>query len=91
VAREHELDIALGSVPHDYLEAAEAFLQDDEQARRELWPTILLTLVTILMLEQALAWWFGTPGRVARPRWGMRLRPGTARAPARDSFVGGVE
>lgn len=67
VARAGELDIALGNVPHEYVEVGEAFLQDDEQARRELWPAVLLLLVSVLMLEQALAWWFGTPGHTARP------------------------
>jgi len=68
IARAHELDAALGNVPHEYVRAADAFLQDGEQGQRELWPAVLLLLVTILMVEQALAWWFGTPGRAARPR-----------------------
>lgn len=66
VARAHELDTALGNVPHEYLTAGEAFLRDDEQARRELWPTVLLILVAILLSEQGLAWWFGRPDRGVR-------------------------
>ncbi|MFQ5807314.1 MAG: hypothetical protein ACE5I3_12775, partial [Phycisphaerae bacterium] len=68
VARAHELAAVLGDVPHDYVQATDAFLRDDEHARRELWPAVLLALVTVLMVEQALAWWFGTPGHAARPR-----------------------
>ncbi len=83
-ARAHELDMALGGVPHEYVEAAEAFPRDDEQTRRELWPAILLALVTILMLEQALAWWFGTPRHTAR--WPRRL----ARLFARSTAGGGA-
>lgn len=64
----HELALALGNVPHEYLEAADSFRQDDAQARRELWPAVLIALVTVLMLEQTLAWWFGTPARVVRKR-----------------------
>jgi hypothetical protein len=62
-AAEHELDAALADLPHEYALATEAFLHESEQARRELWPAILITLVAILMLEQTLAWWFGLPTR----------------------------
>jgi hypothetical protein len=73
VARAHELDVALGSVPHEYVEASEAFRRDNEQARRELWPAVLVALVAILMVEQGLAWWFGTPRHAARRRRRWRL------------------
>ncbi len=66
VARAHELAAALGSVPHEYVQAADAFLQDHQAARRELWPAILLAMVAVLMMEQTLAWWFGLPGRGVR-------------------------
>lgn len=68
VARQRELDVALGSVPHEYVRAADAFQQDETRARRELWPAVLVALVTILMLEQALAWWFGASGHARRWR-----------------------
>ena len=68
VAGARELDIALGDVPHEYVQAGEAFLRDDEGARRELWPAVLLALMATLMLEQTLAWWFGTPRHVGRTR-----------------------
>jgi hypothetical protein len=69
----HELALALGNVPHEVLQAADSFRQDDAQARRELWPAVLVALVTVLMVEQSLAWWFGTPARVARRR--RRMAP----------------
>ena len=100
VARPHELDVALGDLPHEYVAGAEAFLQDEEQARREVWPTILLALVAVLMLEQGLAWWFGTPGHARRVGtgaqtgrgirgWGALFFRGTAGAgPGRYRSVG---
>lgn len=62
-ASKAELAASLAGIPHEYVTSAEAFLQDAEQTRRELWPSLLLLLVGALMLEQALAWWFGTPRR----------------------------
>jgi hypothetical protein len=68
VAGAHELDAALGRVGHEYVQAAAAFQQDDARARRELWRAVLLVLVAVLMVEQALGWWFGMPGRAVRTR-----------------------
>jgi hypothetical protein len=65
-ASKSELSAALAGVPHEYLTSAEAFLDAAERTRQELWPTLLALLVAVLMLEQGLAWWFGTPRR-ARP------------------------
>lgn len=56
-----ELDAALGPIPHEFLQASDAFGTGQEPARRELWPTILTLVVLILMMEQALACWFGRP------------------------------
>ena len=45
--------------------------QDDLEARRELWPALLILVVIVLMSEQCLAWWFGSErsmGRWARGR-----------------------
>jgi hypothetical protein len=94
VASARELDTALGDVPHEYVQADDAFLRDDRRARRELWPAVLLALAAILMLEQTLAWWFGTPrhaGRARRHRLlsflrsivGTKREPGARRAGAR--------
>jgi hypothetical protein len=91
VARRHELDVALGSVPHEYVRAADAFQQDETRARRELWPAVLLTLVTVLMLEQALAWWFGASGyagRWRRRRLALFGRSTAGAEPGRYGFGG---
>ncbi len=62
-AGEAELRAALGGLNVEYIGSAEAFLAATEASRRELWPTLLLLVIAILMTEQALAWWFGTPRR----------------------------
>lgn len=41
------------------------------EARRELWPALLIVLVSVLMFEQALAWWFG-----ADRNWSALRPPG---------------
>lgn len=64
-----ELDAALAGVPHEYIGAADRFLSGDREARRELWRTLLLTLVAVLMGEQLLAWWFGA---AERGQWSAR-------------------
>lgn len=63
VARPAELIAALAPIPAEFVQAADSFLPSGEQTRRELWPSVLLALVTVLMLEQTLAWRFGTPWR----------------------------
>jgi len=60
-ARRDELDTALGGVPHEFVQAGESFPGGDQQARRELWPGLLLVLGVVLLAEQGLAWWFGRP------------------------------
>ena len=60
-ARRDELDAALGDVPHEFVQAGESFPGGDQQARRELWPGLLLVLGVVLLAEQGLAWWFGRP------------------------------
>ncbi|HUU97397.1 MAG TPA: BatA domain-containing protein [Phycisphaerae bacterium] len=60
-ARRDELNAALGGVPHEFVQAGESFPGGDQQARRELWPGLLLVLGVVLLAEQGLAWWFGRP------------------------------
>jgi hypothetical protein len=60
-ASRSELDMALGSIPREYLDAANALRRQSENARRELWPTLLSLLILVLMAEHVLAWWFGRP------------------------------
>ena len=62
----HELDLALSGISHEQIDAGGEFLRDDETTRRELWSTVLVVLAVVLMLEQTLAWWFGTPRHAAR-------------------------
>ncbi len=52
-------------LPVEYVRAESFSGGQEVQARRELWPTILLLLVAVLMLEQALAWWFGSDRRLS--------------------------
>ena len=87
-ASPHELDIALGRVPHEYIRASEAFQRDDAGARHEVWPVILLALVMTLFIEQALACWFGMPPRSADLRPGVVRRVQSMRAWLRGSFLG---
>ncbi len=64
-----ELDAALAGLPHELVTAAEDFLRGTEQTRHELWPAVLIVLLATLLLEQALAWWFGVPrDRAVRSR-----------------------
>jgi hypothetical protein len=63
-----ELAAALAGIPHEFVAAAEDFLQGTEQTRRELWPGLLIVLLITLVLEQTLAWWFGRPQAPNRPR-----------------------
>lgn len=61
VASAAEIDAALGELPHERVIPAESFLLGREQTQREVWTSLLALLVGVLMAEQALAWWFGTP------------------------------
>lgn len=65
-AGDADLHAAVADLPHEILNAEDAFLQAGDQARRELWRLLLLLSVATLMGEQALACWFGTPKRAAR-------------------------
>ncbi|MBN1491302.1 MAG: BatA domain-containing protein [Phycisphaerae bacterium] len=48
------------AVPIEYV-AGDAMMRDaSADARTELWPTVLLLIVAVLMVEHALAWWFGS-------------------------------
>lgn len=76
-----ELDAALGGLPHEIMQASDAFPADGEPTRYELWPAILTALIIVLMLEQLLAWWFGNPAHSSG---------GRRRFTAPRSFVGGA-
>lgn len=67
VAAESELAHALGPIPYRFVTRAESFLTGEEKTRHELWPTLLLSAVALLMCEQALAWWFGLARRTSSP------------------------
>jgi hypothetical protein len=72
VARQSELAAAAGPVPSEYLAVDDGFLAEERPSRRELWRPLLTLLVILLMAEQALAWWFGTPRRARAsggPAW----------------------
>jgi len=47
-------------VPVEYLTEKTVAAQHDIQARRELWPALLIVLVMVLTCEQAVAAWFGS-------------------------------
>ncbi|HQA44502.1 MAG TPA: BatA domain-containing protein [Phycisphaerae bacterium] len=51
---------SLSGLPAEYVTGEALLHQGDDQARRELWPSLLIALVAVLMLEQALAVWFGS-------------------------------
>ncbi len=63
-----DLDTTLAGIPHEILDAEESFLQAGDQPRRELWRGLLIALIGTLLLEQALAWWFGG-GSHRQPRF----------------------
>jgi hypothetical protein len=58
-AQRSELLDSMSDLPVSYVSGEELVGRQDVQARRELWPTVLIALVGVLMLEQALAVWFG--------------------------------
>lgn len=55
-------------VSAEYVSAGELARLQEEQARRELWPGLLVLLVIVLMGEQFLAWYFGA-GRNLSALW----------------------
>lgn len=50
---------SMGGLPATYVTADALADRTQAEARHELWPVMLVLLVAVLMLEQALAWWFG--------------------------------
>ncbi|HSA27482.1 MAG TPA: BatA domain-containing protein [Phycisphaerae bacterium] len=60
--------VVAGGVPAEYISAGDLARLQEEQARRELWPGLLLLLVVVLMSEQFLAWYFGA-GRNLSALW----------------------
>ncbi len=62
-----EIDAMMAGIPFQYVSLSEGFLDDEQQARHELWSGLLLSLVALLMIEQGLAWWFGG-GSIMRER-----------------------
>ncbi|HMQ14696.1 MAG TPA: BatA domain-containing protein [Phycisphaerae bacterium] len=71
-----ELVAPLGSIPHALISADEAFPDADLDARRELWRTLLLLGVAVLMSEQALALRFGRMRSRARSTSTRQRAPG---------------
>ena len=65
-ASKSELLSAMGTVPAEYVRGEEVLGVSEAKARKELWPTMLVLLMMVLMLEQGLAWWFGSEQRMAR-------------------------
>jgi hypothetical protein len=65
-----ELLASLGSLPASYVTGDSLADRARGQARQELWPVVLGLLIAVLMLEQALAWWFGADRSLQRGlRW----------------------
>jgi hypothetical protein len=50
---------SMGELPATYVTPDALADRTQAEARHELWPVMLVLLVAVLMLEQALAWWFG--------------------------------
>lgn len=68
-----ELMESMTGLSAEYVTGEALLQQGDDQARRELWPGMLAALVGVLMLEQALAVWFGS-----NRNWRGLLREGKA-------------
>ena len=51
---------SMSGVAVEYVEGNQLTSQRETETRQELWPTLLVALITVLMTEQTLAWWFGT-------------------------------
>jgi len=58
-ASEAELRRALPEMPFTFVAGLDSLQEAGEEARRELWRTVLLAAVLVLMGEQFLAWYFG--------------------------------
>jgi hypothetical protein len=59
-AREQDVLDQFGDVPARFTPVQELLTATDQQAQREMWPSILVLLVLVLMTEQIFAWWLGT-------------------------------
>jgi hypothetical protein len=51
---------SMSGLPVKYVAGEDLLQEHDDQARRELWPSVLIALVAVLMIEQSLAAWFGS-------------------------------
>lgn len=51
---------AAGDLPITYVAGGELVADDTANTRRELWPSVLIALVVVLLVESGLAWWFGS-------------------------------
>lgn len=56
---EQALGQSVAGLPVTYVRGGEMLRDDSADAKQEMWPAVLLALVTVLMTESALAWWFG--------------------------------
>ncbi|MEE9297172.1 MAG: hypothetical protein V3W34_19710 [Phycisphaerae bacterium] len=54
-----ELLESLHPMPVTYIDGLESLGEIGEDARRELWKTVLIVVLVVLMGEQFLGWWFG--------------------------------
>ncbi len=58
-----ELDSELSEdMPFEYLADIGALAEQSAHSKQEIWWQVLLAAITVLMMEHALAWWFGTRG-----------------------------
>ncbi len=67
--RPDELRQVTAGWPVEYVKGEELSRTTTGGARKELWPMLLILLVTVLLAEQTLAWWFG-----ANRQWSALLR-----------------
>ncbi len=58
-AVEADLRQSLHELPFDYVAGLNSLDEVTDEARRELWKSVLAAALLVLMSEQFLAWWFG--------------------------------
>lgn len=63
---------SMSGLPVEYVDGQQLFAERDSQARKELWPAMLVTLLCVLMAEQMLAVWFGSGRNWRSMLWGRR-------------------
>ena len=63
---------SMSGLPVEYVAGEDLLRQRDDQARRELWPSMLIALVAVLLIEQALAVWFGSERNWRTLLWGKQ-------------------